>query len=602
MRGEDVQQVSRSSCVVVLVSFVAGLLVLGFQLKVLQVDASPGYGYEKDRQSVRRVQTAGMRGRILDSRGRVLAGNRVCQSVMCNPTVFQRKTWGATTEAIMRAQDRVAAVIGRPVSLAEHDVRRHIDRSLSMPLCVWRDLNDIELARFLEHAREFPGFSVDDTEERFYPEGTLAPHVIGYVGRDRCGSAAGDVKFSFSEYELRGRSGLEFYYDSFLRGVPGESNLLVDARGFTMDIREVTAPGRGPDLVLTLDSDIQREVRGQLIGLRGACVAIDPRNGAVLALASAPDYDLNDLVPAMSASRYAQMTSDVGKPLLNRATAGSYAPGSTFKPITAAAGLQVGYPETAQYCCAGVFEFGGMHIRCARRWGHGNLSMCGALRDSCNTFFCHLGCEVGTNLLCRAARAFGLGRRSGIDMPDEAAGVVPDHEWKMRTYGERWYPGDLPQMAIGQGMLLVTPLQMARVAGAIGTGRLVVPRLRADAPSSSCPLPFDERALDIIRKGMRMVVETGGTGVRGGHGVNAWVIGKTGTAEVGRGTMRRKNTWFMAYAESCGRDADGNIVRVVRPARSVAVAMVIEDGMSGGGTTAPRVAEILRKIFGATDA
>jgi len=244
---------------------------------------------------------------------------------------------------------------------------------------------------------------------------------------------------------------------------------------------------------------------------------------------------------------------------------------------------------------------GGMELHCARRWGHGYLALREALRDSCNTFFCNLGCEVGTNQLCKTARAFGLGAKTGIDTPDEVAGVVPTHEWKMRTYGERWYPGDLAQMAMGQGMLLASPLQMARVAGALGRGMLVTPRLRADASAMSQALPFPKEHLDIVREGMRMVVEKGGTGARGAEGVNAWMIGKTGTAEVGRGATRRKNTWFIAYAESCGRDGEGRIVRVAKPAEVVAVAMVIENGMSGGGTTAPRVAEVLKGVFGSTD-
>jgi len=595
-------RVSTAVCILTMVGFIVGLVVLAFELRTLQVDAAPGFNYAKDRQSIRRVQTAGTRGRILDAKGRVLAGNRICPSIVCDPAAFQRKTWPATAQAISQAAEGVASVIGRPVPLSVRDIRRHVDHSLSMPLYVWRDLTDEELARFTEHADELSGFRVVETEERTYPEGNLAPHVIGYVGRDWADGAAGDVKFSFFERELRGRAGLEFYYDGYLRGVSGERNLLVDARGFTTDSWEVTASGLGPDLNLTLDADIQRIVRRQLEGLRGACVVLDPRDGAVLALVSAPDYDLNALVPTLSANLYARMSGDDGKPLLNRATAGSYAPGSTFKPVTAMAGLEIGIPETATYCCNGVFGFGGMKLRCARRWGHGNLDLRGALRDSCNPFFCNLGCEVGTNQLCRTACALGLGAKTGIDMPDEVAGIVPSCEWKMRTYGERWYPGDLAQMSIGQGMLLVSPLQMACLAGAVGTGFLVTPHLRADAPVTRHPLPFKRRHVDIVREGMRMVVEGDGTGAKGARGVDAWMIGKTGTAEVGRDATRRKNTWFIAYAESCGHDADGRIVRVARPERCVAVAMVIENGMSGGGTTAPRVAEVLKGIFGSTDA
>jgi len=569
---------------ILMILFAVGLVVLAGRLKALQVDGAPGLNYVQQRQSIRRVQTAGLRGRILDAHGRVLAGSRLSLSIVCDTAEFQRRTWSATAEAIGAAATRVGEAIGRPTALTARDIRRHVDSALAMPLYLWRDLNDEELARFTERAWEFPGFKVVETEERHYPEGDLAAHVIGYVGRDRGEVSAGDVKFSFAERELRGRAGLEYYYDGYLRGVPGELELLVDARGFGISSRPVTKAGRGPDLALTLDADIQRLAQRVLAGKRGACVVLEPRNGGVLAMASAPDYDLNALVPLLSTAQYRQLMDDAAKPLLNRATAGSYAPGSTFKPVTAVAALELGVPTNATYVCDGSFRLGGMTLHCTRPWGHGALDLVEAIRVSCNPYFCNLGCEIGTNALCRTARAFGLGAKTGIDTPDEVSGVVPDQDWKMRTYGEPWYPGDLAQMSIGQGMLLTTPLQMACVAAALGTGRRVTPRLRADAPVQTAPLPFSARALDIVREGMRRVVEPDGTGARGAEGVDARVIGKTGTAEVGRGATRRKNTWFIAYAE--------------KASRAVAVALVIEDGESGGRTAAPRVAEILRGIFG----
>jgi len=584
MRNSNEAPVSAVACIVLMVLFGVGLAVLAVRLKELQIDGTPELNYAKQRQSIRRVQTAGLRGRILDAKGRVLAGNRLSLSLVCDATSFQRRTWSATVEAIGAAAARVGAVIGRDTSLSARDIRRHVNTELSMPLYLWRDLTDEELARFTERAGEFPGFEIVETEERDYPEGDLAPHVIGYVGRDRGETEAGDVKFNFAERELRGRAGLEYHYDGFLRGVPGELELLVDARGFTISSRKVTEAGRGPDLTVTLDADIQRVAKRVLSELRGACVVLDPRSGDVLAMVSAPGYDLNGLVPTLSAALYRRYSEDPAKPFLNRATAGSYAPGSTFKPVTALAALELGIPTNVAYTCEGVFKLGGMKLHCTRRWGHGTIDLCEAIRVSCNPFFCNLGCEAGTNALCRTARAFGLGAKTLIDTPDEVSGVVPDQEWKMRTYGERWYPGDLAQMSIGQGMLLVTPLQMACVAGAIGTGFRVTPRLCPDEPVRTHPLPFSATSLAVVREGMRRVVAPGGTGEKGAAGVDARVMGKTGTAEVGRGETRRKNTWFIAYAEN--------------DRRAVSVALVVEDGASGGSTAAPRVAEILRGIFG----
>ena len=578
---------SRLCCVVLGGLFLAGLVQLGVRLKAVQVDGAADYSYASSRQSVRRVQVGGARGRILDRGGVVLADNRTALSIVCLPTFFQRRTWEGTVEEIVRGIDRVAAVVGRPSERTDRDIRRHVNQSLAMPLVVWRDIGERELEVFSEHQRDLPGFEVEETDERFYPNGPLAAHLLGYVGRDLGEVVAGDEKFNFVTAELRGRAGLEIYYDSFLRGVSGDRRVLVDARGFAIREWTVAEPSRGPDLLLTLDAGIQREAERQLQGQRGACAVLDPRTGEVLALASAPGFDPNEFVPTLSQELYARYANDPAKPLLNRAAGGAYAPGSTFKPVTALAALASGKPADALYACTGVFELGSLQLHCASRWGHGELDLRHALMKSCNPYFCSLGMTVGTNALIRAARAFGLGEKTGIDLGVDMAGTVPDGAWKQRMYGERWYPGDLAQMSIGQGMLLVSPLQMARVAGAIGTGQLVTPHLKRGAPVELRPLPFAKEQLEVVREGMRMVVEgdgeVRGTGWRGGEGLPVSVSGKTGTAEIGRGATRRKNTWFIAYAPT--------------EAPRVALALVVENGEAGGTTAAPRAREILRRAF-----
>ena len=582
MRRDDAI-VSDLSCWVTAAIFVIGLAILAFRLREVQVVDVADYNYANARQSVRRVQTDGSRGRILDRDGRPLAANRRSVSIVCDACTFQKRTWDETTAAITAAVGKVAATIGRASPLTAAAVARHVNQSLAMPLTVWRDVDFTTLARFSEHEADFPGFWCRETEERVYPNGSLAAHLLGYVGRDRGEGESGDEKFNFFYPEMRGRAGLEIYYDSFLRGVSGERQLLVDARGFAIREWTVVEAKAGPDLRLTLDSGIQAAVERELKGCKGACVVLDPRNGDVLAMASSPTFDPNAFVPTLPAELYRRYAGDPAKPLLNRACGGAYAPGSTFKPVTALAGLAAGISESAEYDCSGVFVFGGMHLHCARRWGHGPLDMRTALKESCNAYFCHLGATVGTNALISAAQAFGLGARTGIDFGVDMAGTVPDADWKRRVYNEPWYPGDLPQMAIGQGMLLASPLQMARVAGAIGTGYLVTPRLKADLAGERRPLPFAAKQLKVVRDGMRMVVD-GGTGRRGGERVAATVSGKTGTAEVGTGERKRKNTWFIAYAPS--------------EMPRIAIAMVVENGESGGGTTAPKVRNVLAKIFG----
>jgi len=575
--------VSDLSCWIVAAGFVLGLLMLVVKLREVQVTDAADYNYANARQSIRRVQTDGRRGRILDRKGVALAKNRRSVSIVCDAVVFQRRSWKDTVAEIRSAIDRVGNAIGVKSPVTDAVIQRHVNQTLAMPLVAWRDVDFGTLSKFSERESSFVGFRCHETDERIYPNGRLASHLVGYVGRDRGEADSGDEKYDFFYPEMRGRSGLEVYYDSFLRGVPGEKNLLVDARGFAIRDWIVVPAQSGPDLVLTIDVGIQKAVEDQLKGCSGACVVLDPRNGDVLASASFPNFNPNAFVPSLPRELYEKYSNDPAKPLLNRAFGGSYAPGSTFKPITALAGLASHYGETIAYDCSGVFVFGTMHLHCARRWGHGPLDMRHALKESCNSYFCHLGTVIGTNSIINAAHNFGLGARTGIDFGVDVPGVVPDSVWKRRVYNEPWYPGDLPQMSIGQGMLLVSPLQMALVCGAIGTGYRVVPHLKAGLISEKMPLPFTPRQLKVVRDGMRMVVD-GGTGRRGGSDIAVNVSGKTGTAEIGAGARRRKNTWFIAFAPS--------------EMPTVAIAMVIENGDSGGGTTAPKVRNVLAQIFG----
>lgn len=422
---------SRTVCLVAGIVFAAGLLHLAVRLHEVQVETAADYSYASARQSVRRVRTGGIRGRIFDRRGAVLADNRKTVSLVCQPAAFQQRTWEGTAAKMRAAIDAVARTIGRDVVPTDAVIRRHVDRLLPLPLTVWRNLSTVELARFCEHEHEFPGFSVRDEDERVYPGGELAAHAIGWVGASVTDAEPGDERFYYIAPELHGKSGIEYQYDAFLGGVPGERKVLVDARGFAIREWAVVEEQKGPDLMLTLDSGIQRAAERQLFGQRGACVVLDPRSGEILAFASSPTYDLN-VVRRME--KYEALSADPGKPLLNRASGGAYAPGSTFKPVTALAALSLGFPETEEYGCNGAFEIGGMRLHCARRWGHGDLDLKHALMVSCNPFFCNLAFEVGTNALCRAARECGLGAKTGVDLGVDMGGVVPDGDWKMRMY------------------------------------------------------------------------------------------------------------------------------------------------------------------------
>ena len=588
--------------------FFFGVLVLGISLFRLQVLNVADIVEIQVNQKTRRVCVPGMRGRILDCRGRVLAECRPSHCIRCDLEDFQRR--GAisnTVAAVDAALDRLADMLHRPRQVTSAQIARHVNGSSAVPLTVWQDLDDEAFARFCEHAADYPGFEDFTDAERVYPYGELAAHVLGYIGRSEP-EGQEDAPVYYSEKEMRGREGVERFYNSYLSSAPGERRVVVDARGYRARVPENTADGdvpptNGPDLTLTLDAAIQLSVERELRGVTGAAVVLDPRNGAVLAMASAPTFNPNSCVPRLSGEVYATLTNAPAKRGQNRALSEAYAPGSTFKPITALAALATAWMPEDEYDCQGVYRLGNLRLHCWDRYGHGPMNVRGALEQSCNTFFCNLGTAVGSNAVISAARAFGLGQKTNIDLGGETAGVVPDDAWKRGTYNEPWFPGDTCQMCIGQGMLLVTPLQMAMVAATLANrGRVYRPFLHArsdDVQTGTIvrTIPFSEESIDLVRHGMKDVVDTGTgrsilvraetsarTGRRTRYRLNVDCAGKTGTAEIGRGATKRKNTWIIAFAP------------FENP--TVAIAMIVERGESGGKTVAPRVHNVLAGIFG----
>ena len=595
------------TCLVAALVALAGFTVLAVRLSAVQLDDTLRLRFEGELQSERRVLTSGPRGRIVSSDGAVMAENRPVRNIVIDAAAFQRRGRGATLTNILESVALVAETVGRPSALTERKVSAHLQRELALPLVAWADVSEEELARFAENSYRFPGFYCDETLMRRYPLGGIGAHLIGYVGRDRAGNGRdqgeGDRRFNFEEFEMTGKGGLEERYDAYLRGVPGERAVIVDARGFKVREEVRKEAESGPDLVTTIDSALQIAAEEALADVTGACVVLDPRSGAVLALASSPTFDPNEFEPYLSRELWESLRNDPAKPLLNRAVSGGYAPASTFKTITALAGLASGRSSREMYECNGAFRLGSRRIRCSSRWGHGVIDLEAALKKSCNPFFCDWSLSIGTNALKKAAEAFGLGSRTGIDIPAEIAGVVPDGAWKLEHWSEPWYPGDLPQMSIGQGMLIVTPLQMARVAGGLMTGYLVKPRLVAFRPGEvpeRVKLPFSETALAAVRRGMNAAVNDGGTGRRAGWNIAAHVIGKTGTAEIGKDATRRKNAWFIGAAEpdeSTPESARDSVLAVALIVENVAL-----EGGGGGADAAPRVRKILKECFGVRDA
>ena len=571
---------------VLAVVFVTGLTVLAVALHRVQVVETSAFTRDQVRQSVRRVQVPGSRGRIFDRNGVCLAENRPSYCIAYYVEELRKRgKWQHTIDAVDADIDRLAEVLGVPRQISKQRVAAHVLQSLPMPLLAWRDVEQVTLARWAETKEAFPGVDIYVQPERSYPQGALAAHLLGYVGRDRPQPRPGE-KVHFYLPEMAGMAGIERQVNGLLTGVSGEQLIRVDARGYKHTVWEGRPEVAGRDIRLTVDVAIQRALEKALAGRRAAGVAVDPRNGEILAMASAPAYDLNSFVPAPSMGVWNRLNKDADMPLLNRALDGRYAPGSTFKPVTAiAALLSDGFNPEETYTCDGGFVLGTMRLRCWNTYGHGTVVLRKAIEQSCNSYFAHLGYAIGYDAIYAEAHKLGLGQPTGIDLPSEARGLLPIAGTKERSKDNRWRPGDTCQIAIGQGRLLTTPLQMAMLISVFANGgTLYRPHVvwREGAGEVVRSMGWPPAAVARVREGLHDVAAVG-TGrrvrVRGLE-----VAAKTGTAEYDAGGVRRKNTWVTAFAP------------FGQP--TVAVAIVVENGESGGLTVAPMVRDVLVALFG----
>ncbi len=572
---------------VLLTLFAAGMCVLVWRLWQVQVLDSPRYGAQQSTQIFRHVQTPGLRGQILDRNGKVLAGNRATYSVMlyCEELRYPGN-WDNVIIAVDTLIDTLANRLGLPRQVSRADVRRHILQRRPIPLEIWRDVDFRTLAYFSEWAEKLPGVDIVAVPQRFYPYGALAAHVLGYVGRPLKDEHDGR-RWDYRLPKVHGRGGLEQYYDRLLTGSSGEELLRVDSRGYTRERIVQVKAHPGSDLTLTLDVRLQQVAEAALEGRPGAVVALDPRNGDILAMASAPTYDLNSFVPSIPKSLWDALRENPKAPFVNRAIMAQYAPGSVFKPFVAIAALERGFNPDVLYECTGLYSEYHLRLRCANRYGHGEVDLRQAIMKSCNPYFCDLGTRVGAEALFATAQQAGFGQRTGVDLLAEARGFLPSPDWKRKQSGQAWTPSDTAQCSIGQGAITATPLQVAHAMGALAMGGLMYrPRLvsfgegRGDLQRR---LPWSHDAIRAVIEGMEAVV-LGGTGqTMQVEGIA--VAGKTGTAEYMDRGVRRKHVWCAAFAP------------VEQP--EIVVVAMLDNGIGGGRDAGPIVQKVLASHFSA---
>ena len=576
-----------------------GLLVVELALWNLQVARGREFQQGLARQSVRRVRIPGPRGRVFDCQGRPLADNRLSFSIaLYLEELRPRSRKGSLFHEVQRTLDEVAAIIGQPPGVTSNDIVAHIRRRLPLPLVAWRDVSEAAVAKWAEMAIRIPGVDLYPEPVRVYPNGHVACHVLGYTRRAELQDVP-EEPYHYYLADVEGASGVEKTLDYLLRGQAGVRLVRVNAAGYRYEDVDATEPAPGYDVQLTLDLNLQRAAESALDGVLGAIVVLDPADGSVLAMASRPAFDPNVFVPAPSPEQWNALCKDPALPLLNRAVAATYPPGSTFKPVVAMAALlsrSIG-PNT-EFSCPGYLTLGNARFRCWDNLGHGTLDMRHAIRFSCNVYFYHVGLELGSQAIAAAARAAGLGSKTGIDLEHEVAGFVPDPSWKRRTLRDAWRDGDTCNFAIGQGFLTATPIQMAVVASMIANGgRRVTPHLlkasRAPGAEEFVPVPppapqyvWPPSAIKVVQEGMRdVVMAPDGTGRR--MFVQGYEFaGKTGTAEYGPKQEGRKRGWMIAFGPL--------------PHPRWAAAMVVEDAVSGGITVAPRLQKFFAAAVGTT--
>lgn len=537
---------------------------------------------------IRNVALVAPRGLLLDRSGRLLVENRPSFNIMLTPE---------HSEDLDSTVERLAGALG----MDEARIRARIAARPGRfrPAVIRADAPFADVAAVEARRLELPETRVEVVPLRAYPLQAAAAHALGRVGEVNERQLEQEAFAMVAPGTFIGQAGLEARYNAELMGRDGVRRVVVNSRGAEVAEAERTPPIDGPTLTLTLDASLQAALERAFAGRRGSAVALDPETGEILAITSQPAYDPNAFATGIDSATWRSLIDDPMRPLMNRVIQGQYSPGSTFKPLEAMAALAEGViTPTSTVYCPGYLAIYNTVFRCLGV--HGSVNLRRALAVSCNVFFYQAGVRLEIERIARYSRRFGLGSRTGVDLPAESSGLVPSPEWKQRVFNTPWYAGETVSVAIGQGQLNATPMQMARATAALAVGRLVQPHLvkavagRPVEWPAAQDLGFDPVHLEAVRAGMCDVVAVG-TGWRARlPGVE--VCGKTGSAQVvtrarlqqlGPGNeLVQPHGWFLAFAP--------------RERPRIALAVLVENGGSGGGAAAPVARDVLAHFFRVT--
>jgi penicillin-binding protein 2 len=583
--------------------FAVMMVALGLvavRLYYLQVIKNSEFAELADRNRIRIRRVIAPRGLVFDARHRPLVDTRPSFNAVLVPE--DSPNLSQTIESLEKLLGQTG--VADKLAAADDEGRPEYE-----PVTVDERLEWPQVVALETHQLELPGVSLEAMPARHYLYGNLAAHLLGYVGEvDRNDL----MKASYKMGDEIGKFGLERGWEPFLRGEAGGQEIEVDSVGRRLRVLKEIPDHPGQSIVLTLDLDVQQAAEKAMQGQMGAMVALDPNNGNIIAMTSNPSFDPDIFGGGVKAADWRKLMTDPDHPLQNRVIQGTYPPGSTFKIVDSIAGMEEKTltPDTTYYCNGGLW-FGGRTYHCWRKTGHGAIQLHRAIVSSCDVFFYNVGEKVGIDKLSHWAHLLGLGERSGIALDNEKSGTMPSSAWKEKRYHERWYPAETLSVAIGQGYVAATPMQMAQVAEVVANGGIryrpqfvrEIEGLDGVATRTYDPIiedriPFDPEVLTEIRNAMSDVVNgVGGTGHKCKlDGIE--VCGKSGTAQVvgnkaanlesGEDEDKipykyRDNGWFIAFAP--------------KDHPQIAVACIIEHGGHGGSSAAPVIHDVMKRYF-----
>ncbi|MFQ5601658.1 MAG: penicillin-binding protein 2 [bacterium] len=564
-------------------------LVLIFRFVQLQLYNWDKYFHESEKNRIREVVIEAARGIIYDRHGEILVDNRPAYTLSVVPYEFLKtdSTISLLSEILEQPHEALKArtIKEKIGNFTPVKIKRQIS---------FKVLSDIE-----EHRLDLPGVFYSLETKRFYPAGVRAPHIFGYLGEVTSEELTRLKEHDYRLGDLIGKSGIELQYENYLRGEYGLKYVEVDVLGREVrDLPELSG-GRprqpGKNLYLTFDAEIQRYLENALADKKGAAAVLDARNGEILALVSKPDYDPELFSNPLTTKIWDELINNEGNPLYNRSCQSLYPPGSTYKLVLVAAGLESGLMNLQQKIfCTGTYRLGRRNFDCWKKGGHGWVGLIEAIEQSCNVYFYTKGLEVGLDKWSEFSRRFHFGKKTEIDLPNESAGLVPDRRYFDTKYGEKgWTRGLLLNLSVGQGDLLTTPLQMAYFAMTLGNeGVAYQPHLLkkvVDPISNDAIIPefgstrieqISPATFKVIKEGMYRVVNGIKGTAKSARRTDVKVCGKTGTAQNPHG---ESHAWFIGFAP------------MEKP--EIAFCVLVENGGSGGAVAAPIARGFLSLYF-----